>query len=210
MDKDLVKLAEEYCRYFHQEQRRVGGNQEPYEAHPFAVRDTLVKYGYDEPETQAIALLHDTLEDTKLGEDRDEIEKRFGTVVYEGVYVLSNNTSGKHCEELRPLFAQLGIDYVDENGILTPKAYKIRLLLSRDSIKRIKIADMIHNTRSLPDLSKGSIEKKLDDAETFYIPLGKFVAPVMVNELITNINNYKQSAHYRDNFGIRFLFGQEK
>src|SRR3989338_3026829 len=200
MVKNLVQLAEEYCRIFNQSQKRKGGNQEPYESHPFAVRDILVKYGYDTTETQAIALLHDTIEDTELGKNKHEIEKRFGTIIYEGVYALSNNTLGEHHFKLLPLFQQLGIELISENNILTPQAYKIRLLFSRDSVKRVKIADTIHNTSSLPDLSKTGIERKLHDAETFYIPIGLCVAPVMVNELIMNVTNYKASKHYKKTF----------
>lgn len=201
MEKDLVALAEQYCLHFHQEQRRRAGNQSPYATHPFAVRDILLKYGYDDPETQSIALLHDTIEDTELGQRKDEIEKRFGTVIYEGVYILSNNTPGKHAQELLPLFESLGIQLIDQNGVLTPQAYKARILFSRDTIKRVKIADVIHNTRSLPDLGKIGIERKLHDAETFYIPLGRCVAPVMVGELVTNVADYKKSEHYRRLFG---------
>ncbi len=199
--KDIVALAEQYCTLFHQMQKRKGGNQEPYEIHPFAVRDILVRYGYDNPETQAIALLHDTIEDTELGKSKTEIEKRFGTVIYEGVYILSNNTVGKNAQILTPLFDTLGVQLMDENGILTPQAYKLRILFSRDSIKRVKIADMIHNTSSLPDLNRSGIERKLEDADRFYIPLGRTIAPIMVNELITNIANYRESEHYRMNFG---------
>ena len=201
MEKNLVVLAEEYCRLFHQQQRRRGGNQEPYTSHPFAVRDILVRYGYDDPETQAIALLHDVFEDTELARNKDEIEKRFGTVVHESVYLLSNNTVGKHARAFVPLFEQLGIKFIGQDGNLTPEAYKLRILLARDTVKRVKIADVIHNTSSLPDLSKTGIERKLYDAETFYIPLGKCVAPVMVSELVTNVTNYKASEHYRKLFG---------
>lgn len=201
MGQNLVALAEQYCLHFHQGQTRKGGNQPPYAIHPFSVRDILVKYGYDDEETQSIALLHDTIEDTELGQRKDEIEKRFGTVVYEGVYVLSKNTPGKHSQELLPLFESLGLQLVDQNGTLTPQAYKARILFSRDTIKRVKIADTIHNTNSLPDLSKAGIERKLHDAETFYIPLGRYVAPVMIGELETNIANYKASAHYISLFG---------
>lgn len=167
----------------------------------FAVRDILVKYGYDDQETQAIALLHDTIEDTELGQKKEEIEKRFGTVVYEGVYILSNNTPGKHAKKLFSLFKNLGIQLIDQEGVLTPKAYKARILFSRDTIKRVKIADVIHNTCSLPELSKSGIERKLHDAETFYIPLGRCVAPVMVRELATNVANYKASEQYTKLFG---------
>src|SRR3989338_3140093 len=125
MDQNLVVLAEDYCRHFHEQQRRRGGNQEPYASHPFAVRDILVKHGYDDPETQVIALLHDVIEDTELGQRKDEIEKRFGTIVYECVYILSNNTVGKHAIAFVPLFQQLGIQFVGPGWNLTPEAYKL-------------------------------------------------------------------------------------
>jgi (p)ppGpp synthase/HD superfamily hydrolase len=199
--KNLVELAEQFCIHYHDGQKRKAGNQEPYSNHPFAVRDILVVNGYDDSETQAIALLHDTIEDTVLGDFKDEIETVFGLTVYEGVYVLSNNTVGKHADRFSPLFESLDVQLTDERRMLTPEAYKLRILFSRNAIKRIKIADMIHNTSSLPDLKPEGIKRKLEDAETFYIPLGRAVAPIMVGKLERNIANYKQSSHYRENFG---------
>ncbi len=199
MPSNLVKLAEEYCLHFHESQRRKGSNQPPYSTHPFAVRDILVKYGYSSDEYQCVALLHDTIEDTALGERKNEIEKRFGKIVYQGVYVLSTNTSGKHAQALAPLFADFGVDYMDEKGHLTKEAYKLRLLFARESIKIIKIADMTHNSESLPDLKPSSIERKIRDAITFYIPLGRALAPIMVKELEKNIANYQKSGHYQLN-----------
>jgi (p)ppGpp synthase/HD superfamily hydrolase len=198
MEPDLVKLAEGYCKHYHDEQRRKAGNQPPYSTHPFAVRDILVKYGYVDDETQAIALLHDTFEETALADNQAEIKNRFGRAVYDGVYVLSNNTGGQYGEQLEPLFQLLGAQFLDEKGFLTPEAYKLRLLFSRPKFKRVKIADMIHNTISLPDLGLEGIARKIEDAETFYIPLGNIVAPIMVKELIENINNYKSSAHFNE------------
>jgi (p)ppGpp synthase/HD superfamily hydrolase len=200
MIKDIVKLAEEYCLYYHEGQKRKGGNQVSYAVHPFTVRDILVESGYDDPETQAIALLHDTVEDTKLVKTKREIESRFGPLVYNGVYVLSENTAGKFSEKLVPLFKNLGIEYLDEKGNLTSQAYKARLMFSRDTIKQVKIADMIHNTSSLSDLSLKGIEKKIHDAEEFYIPLGQAVAPIMVRKLIKNIAEYRDSEHYKQHF----------
>ena len=186
--------------HYHDQQKRKGGIQEPYSSHPFAVRDILVRYGYDEPEVQAIALLHDVFEDTKLGSDRDEIMKRFGDVVHQGVFVLSTNTPGRFAGEITPLFDNLGIKYLGEDSRLTPEAYKTRLLFARTSIKRVKIADVIHNTRDLSSLNKSGIQRKLDDADKFYIPLGNSVAPIMVKELVTNVSTYRASDHYRSTF----------
>jgi len=199
-NQKLVKLAERYCTQFHRGQTRKEGHL-PYSTHPFAVREILVKYGYDEPEVQIIALLHDTLEDTELIKNKQEIEKKFGSYVYDGVYRLSKNTVGKHAKELSQLFKNLCVDLSNEKDNLTSQAYELRILFSRTNIQRIKLADMIHNTSSLPALSKKGIERKITDAENFYIPLGEVIAPEMVKELIDNINKYKSSEHYKQTFG---------
>jgi hypothetical protein len=94
--------------------------------------------------------LHDTFEDTELVHIKQDIEKVFGPVVYNGVYILSNNTVGKHAEAFDPLFQVLGVHFRDGDKI-SPEAYKLRILFSRDTIKRVKIADMITNTESLPE-----------------------------------------------------------
>jgi (p)ppGpp synthase/HD superfamily hydrolase len=192
----MERLAEKYCLHFHKGQKRKNGNI-PYSEHPLGVRDILVLYGYDDEETRAIALLHDTVEDTKLGKKKKEIEKKFGPVVYDGVYRLSKNTPGKYMNKFSDLFTHLGVKLTDEKGNLTQQAYKLRILFSRDNVKRIKIADMIHNTRSLYALSKEGVKRKIEDAENFYIPLGKCVAPEMVKELIENIQNYKKTNDYK-------------
>jgi (p)ppGpp synthase/HD superfamily hydrolase len=199
MTEEMIELAEKYCKHFHEGQKRKGNNT-PYEIHPFAVRDILKKYGYSDVLTQIVALLHDTLEDTLLNENQHEIEKIFGWEIYKGVYALSKNTAGRHVNDFMPLFKNLGIILVDENKILTPQAYKLRLLFNRDTFKRIKIADMIHNTTDLQNLKLESIKEKISDAETFYIPIGKQVAPIMIKELIENIEKYKHSKHYKENF----------
>lgn len=52
---------------------------------------------------------------------------------------------------------------------------------------------MIHNTQDLVSLTKpGSIDRKINDAEHFYIPMGKEIAPLMVGELERNLENYRR------------------
>lgn len=200
MEKNLVALAEEYCKHYHKGQFRKGGNQEPYWVHPFAVRDILVKSGFATEEDQIVALLHDTLEDTDLMKRKKDIEKVFGSVAYDGVYVLSKNTLGSDYEGFGPLFLAQGIDLTNGNGKLTDQAYKLRLLFSRRAFQRIKIADMENNTENFQELSEKGIRKKLVDALIFYIPLGQVIAPVMVKGLERNVENYMQSTHYRETF----------
>ena len=172
MESNKVKLAKEYCIHFHEgEFRKV--SKLPFSTHPISVAETLRRYGYDDEVTQCIALLHDAVEDTKVR--MDEIQGVFTYEVSNGVYILSKN-KGK----------------VFEGRQLTLAEYKLRIAFARNKIKRVKIADIIDNTRDLIHLNQEYAERKIKDAEDFYIPLGKRICPIMIKELINNIENYKK------------------
>ena len=172
LTREHVALAEEYCMHFHEGQFRKGRNL-PYSDHPKAVAQILKKYGYDDPLTQIIALLHDTVEDSEL--KMNQIHEVFGYEVSNGVYILSKN-KGKMRDGKR----------------LSHDDYIQRLYWARNKIKRVKIADMIDNTRDLQSLSEQGIERKIENAKCFYIPLGEEIAPFMVKELCSNIDNYQK------------------
>lgn len=184
MEEKLVKLAEKYCLHYHDGQFRKSANI-PFSEHPKEVVKILEKYGYNTPETECIALLHDVIEDTEV--ITKEIRDRFGNAIATGVYILSRNTIDDQRKELIKL--AIGKNELDDNGI-----YRLRLSLTRKTIQRIKIADMIHNTLDLGSLREKSQEKKIVEAEKFYIPLGKKIAPLMIKELETNIANFKKKA----------------
>lgn len=170
-----VLLARKYCEHYHQGQVRKGSNL-AYSTHPIEVSAILLKYGYDDEITQCIALLHDTVEDSELR--MDEIQKIFGYEIANGVYILSRN-KGKM-----------------RNGEkLSRGDYLQRIFWARNKIKRVKIADMIHNTRDLESLSPSSIKEKVKEMKEFYIPLGKKIAPIMVKELILNLRNFESKSH---------------
>ncbi|MBI2102945.1 HD domain-containing protein [Candidatus Woesearchaeota archaeon] len=181
ISSNLIELAREYCVHFHEGQWRKGRNQ-PYSTHPIEVAGILSRYGYTDVITQCIALLHDVVEDTEV--ITGEIKDRFGYEIANGVFVLSKNTIREGTRQSLARCLDLGILTEDQ-------LYKVRLSFARDTVKRVKIADMIHNTQDLASLKKPeSIERKVHDAEIFYIPLGREVAPLMVKELETNIGNY--------------------
>ncbi|MBI5390561.1 hypothetical protein HZB02_03670 [Candidatus Woesearchaeota archaeon] len=50
------------------------------------------------------------------------------------------------------------------------------------------------NTEDLKNLNPTGIERKIHDAETFYIPMGREIALLMVKELEENIENYRRFA----------------
>ena len=165
-----IEHAKEMCVHYHQGQVRKGNN-EPFHTHPFEVVKILEKYSYDDPVTLMIGYLHDTIEDSPLR--MDEVQDAFGYEISNGVYILSRN-KGK----------------MIDHKILNHNEYIQRLHWARKKIKRVKIADMIHNTRDLHNLSPRGIEKKINDATNYYIPWGKEISPLMVKELETNIKNY--------------------
>jgi GTP diphosphokinase / guanosine-3',5'-bis(diphosphate) 3'-diphosphatase len=169
--KEKVKLAEKFSKHAHLGKfRKVDGK--PFHTHPEDVVKILKKYGYDHPLTICIAYLHDTVEDTDLA--LDEIRENFGHETAHGVFMLSRN-KGK----------------VMGKEKLTREEYKQRLAFARNKVQRIKIADMIDNTKDLINLPEYYVKRKIEDSEKFYIPLGKEIAPEMTKELILNIESYR-------------------
>ncbi len=167
-----IELAKMYCQKYHEGQFRKETNQ-PYCTHPFAVAETLDRFGYSDPITQCVALLHDTVEDTPLC--MDEIHEIFGYEISNGVYILSRN-KGK----------------MKDGQKLSRDEYLQRLFWARKKYRRVKIADVIDNTKDLESLSDESRTKKMRDAREVYIPWGLEIAPLMVGELIQNVENFER------------------
>ena len=177
LNGNQIELAKKYCIHYHEGQFRKSSNQ-PYHTHPFAVAEMLERHGYGDPVTQCIALLHDAVEEVERVEDSeirmDEIQRKFGYEISNGVCILSKNEGRMRNGE------QLSHgDYIQ------------RLFRAEENIKRVKIADVIDNTRDLQALSQAGIEEKIRDAEEYYIPWGIEIAPIMVKELAGNITNYR-------------------
>lgn len=176
-----IELAKKYCHHYHNGQFRKGSNEE-YANHPFAVANILNQYGYNDIVTQCIAYLHDTVEDTNL--ITHELKERFGYEVANGVFILSKNTLSPNTISF--------YNYANTNSheLDVDTLYKVRLSFARRRVKRVKIADMIHNTKDLKNLKPDKIKEKIDDAVQFYIPMGKIISRLMVKELEKNIEVY--------------------
>ena len=185
--EQLIKLAHDYGKHFHDGRFRKGSNL-PYHTHPLAVAKILDRFGYSDYVTQCIALLHDVVEDTEV--ITGEIKDRFGYEIANGVFVLSKNTIRKPAVDLIQSIS-------NKTNFSSEELYKIRLSFARETVQRVKIADIIHNTQDLISLKPEGIERKIDDAEDFYIPMGKNVAPLMIKELEQNLENYKKLAALR-------------
>lgn len=153
-DKKQLRAAFDLALDAHKDMRRKSG--EPYIYHPLEVaRITVEEIGLGT--TSVIcALLHDVVEDTET--TLDEIEKEFGNVVariidgltkISGLYNKSSNTSDQ-AENFRKMLLTLADD--------------VRVIL-------IKLADRLHNMRTLESMAKGKQLKIASETSFLFAPL---------------------------------------
>jgi len=151
-DMTLIDKAVEYANVKHKFQKRKDGS--PYIIHPLAVAEVVAEMGLD---MDAIlgALLHDCIEDTDAS--HEDIEKLFGATVaelVEGVTKLTranfSSTEQAQMENLRKMFMAMSKD--------------IRVVL-------IKIADRLHNMRTMQYQSPAKQIIKCRETMDIYAPL---------------------------------------
>ncbi len=151
-DTSLIRKAWEFCVSHHEGQMRASG--EPYIVHPLEVAEVLVEMKLDATAIAA-ALLHDAVEDTPA--TSEEIDERFGDQVahiVEGVTKIDKiqfaNREDRQAENVRKMLLAMVSD--------------VRVVL-------IKLADRLHNMRTLehlkPERQEGIARETLD----IYAPL---------------------------------------
>lgn len=148
-----LKAAYDFSAAAHEGQKRQTG--EPYFIHPCAVVNVLVDLGFDDVSTLVAAFLHDVLEDTQI--TADELEQKFGKEVLElveGVTKLDKikfvSAEDEQAENLRKMFFAMAKDY--------------RVII-------IKLADRLHNMRTLDALKPEKQIKIATQSLKIYAPL---------------------------------------
>ena len=151
-DLELIQRAVEYADAKHEHQKRKDGS--PYIIHPLAVAEIVVEMGLDQDSVLG-ALLHDCIEDTDAS--HDDIEKLFSATVaelVEGVTKLTkanfSTTEQAQMENLRKMFMAMSND--------------IRVVM-------IKIADRLHNMRTMQYQSPAKQIIKCRETMDIYAPL---------------------------------------
>ena len=151
-NEDLLNRAYVYAMRAHGEQTRASGD--PYISHPLEVAAILTELKLDDA-TIAAALLHDTIEDTDA--TRAEIDRLFGHeigLLVEGLTKLKRlelvSREAKQAENLRKLLLAIADD--------------VRVLL-------IKLADRLHNMRTLAYQPPESRRRTADETLEIYAPL---------------------------------------
>lgn len=151
-NKILIRKAFELAKEAHKDQRRKTG--EPYIYHPLAVAKIVADEIGLGATSIACALLHDVVEDTEytLG----DIEKMFGPKIAKIIDGLTKISNVDH--------QNLSLQSENYRKLLLTLSEDIRVIL-------IKIADRLHNMRTL-DSMKASKQKKIASETTYiYAPL---------------------------------------
>lgn len=150
-DFSLIKKAYDFAAEAHKNQQRKSG--EPYIIHPLAVATTLARLRLNS-KTIAAGLLHDVADDTAIS--IEEISKEFGEEIafmVDGVSKLGqikyHGTEGQ-AVKLRKMFLAMAKD--------------IRVVL-------IKLADRLHNLRTLEHLPENKQKRIAMEALEIYAPL---------------------------------------
>jgi len=148
----LLNKAYVYAMQKHGQQRRASGD--PYISHPLEVAAILTDMHLDES-TIAVALLHDTIEDTTA--TRAEIDELFGEDIgrlVEGLTKLKRldlvTKKAKQAENLRKLLLAISDD--------------VRVLL-------VKLADRLHNMRTLEHMNPEKRARISEETMDIYAPL---------------------------------------
>lgn len=189
-DSKLIRKAYEFAKAHHGDQLRKSG--EPYIVHPVQVAYILATLSLDDS-TICAALLHDTVEDTDI--TKQDLVQEFSAEIAElvdGVTKLSKlqyaSMEEQQVENYRKMFLAMGKD--------------IRVIL-------IKLADRLHNMRTLKYLSRDRQIANAHETMDLYAPLAnrlgmyslkweledlsfKYLYPEEYRELVEGINRKRE------------------
>ncbi len=150
-DRFNVQKAFELAKEAHKDQRRKSG--EPYITHPISVATICAEEIELGPTAVIAALLHDVVEDTPV--TLEDIRAKFGdkiAVIVDGLTKLDSDNTAKspQAENFRKVLRTLLVD--------------VRVVL-------IKIADRLHNMRTIGSMPGHKQQKIAAETKYIYIPL---------------------------------------
>ena len=151
-DEEMLVRAYHYAEEAHSNQKRASG--EPYFIHPCEVADILMGLGLDAA-TIAAAFLHDVIEDTDC--TAEDIKREFGDEVLTLVSsitklekIVFKSKEDENAENFRKIFVAMAKD--------------VRVII-------LKLADRLHNMRSLNFLSSERQKRMATETLDIYAPL---------------------------------------
>jgi guanosine-3',5'-bis(diphosphate) 3'-pyrophosphohydrolase len=152
VNEALLNKAYVYAMQKHGHQKRASGD--PFFSHPLEVAAILTDMHLDEA-TIAVALLHDTIEDTTA--TRQEIDELFGP------------DFGKLVEGLTKIKK---LDLVSKKAEQAENLRKLLLAISEDvRVLLVKLADRLHNMRTLDHMPENKRLRIAEETMDIYAPL---------------------------------------
>ena len=165
----IIKKAYNYATYLHKEQYRQSG--EPYIIHPLNVAYILAEMHADK-DTICAGLLHDTLEDTNI--TKEDIAHEFNQNVanlVDGVTKLSKmNFSSKQDQ-----------NYANTRKIITGITEDVRIII-------IKLADRLHNMRTLGFKSEFKQKENALETMEIFVPLAYYIGAYRIKSELEDLS----------------------
>lgn len=155
-DSMAIEYALDFAREAHKGQSRKTG--EFYISHPIAVADILIDLGLD-PDTIIAAILHDVIEDTSI--TQEEIRIKFGKAIADMVEAVTKLT-------------RININSTEDEQAVeqAENIKKLFFAMTKDiRVIMVKLADRLHNMRTLEPLPNDKRLKKSRETLDIYAPL---------------------------------------
>ena len=186
-----IRAAFEFANEAHQEQKRKSG--EPYITHPLAVAQIVAEELRLDSESIEAALLHDVIEDTAATEE--QVAKLFSPTVAALVEGVSKLTR---------------IQYATKEDEQMENLRKMLIAMSKDiRVILIKIADRLHNMRTMEYQSPAKQKQKSLETMEIYAPIAhrlgmqrikweledlslKYLDPVGFHEIVSKLDEKKE------------------
>ena len=166
---EIVKRAYDYADDLHKGQMRQSG--EPYISHPLNVAYILAEMHADR-DTICAGLLHDTLEDTNI--TKEDIAHDFNQNVanlVDGVTKLSKmNFSSKQDQ-----------NYANTRKIITGITEDVRIII-------IKLADRLHNMRTLQFKSEFKQKENALETMEIFVPLAYYIGAYRIKSELEDLS----------------------
>lgn len=166
---EIVKRAYEYADTLHKGQMRQSG--EPYISHPLNVAYILAETHADR-DTICAGLLHDTLEDTNI--TKEDISHDFNQNIaglVDGVTKLSKmNFSSKQDQ-----------NYANTRKIITGITEDVRIII-------IKLADRLHNMRTLQFKSEFKQKENALETMEIFVPLAYYIGAYRIKSELEDLS----------------------
>lgn len=178
---DKIKEVFDYAREKHKMQFRKTGQELPFIVHPLAVAKIIATEMGFGPTSISAALLHDVVEDTPT--PIEEIAEKFGddvATIVDGVTKITDSFNPKITKQAETF-------------------KELILKMSKDRrIAFVKIADRLHNLRTLDGIQENSQMIKTAESLTVYAPLAHQLGLFNVRKEIEDLSfKYREPIEYK-------------